>query len=240
MTEALATALEALAPELTKRVLDTMYEDPFWLARYGARGRKHAEADSRYHVSYLAEALRSSDPRVMTRYATWLRSVLVSRGMSSQHLAENFALLASALSDALPRTELACAYLDEARAALRYEQGLAYWLEQHEQTLLEGTLGALPAEPSRSRQLREWFGHFVDSVHCGRPGLFQQHVQWLTTYRSERGEPALHEELMAFDRALAEVCDLPSTDRRQLLSHLRTGVATNDPAAAAGKPSTSQ
>ncbi len=45
--------LEALTPALSRRCTDAMYADPFWQARFGQRGRHHADEDSGYHVRYL-------------------------------------------------------------------------------------------------------------------------------------------------------------------------------------------
>ena len=99
MSEALRAALIERAAALSQSVLDRMYENPFWMERYGERGRRFANEDSLHHVSYLVAALASGDAAVFERYAQWLRSVLVSRGMCSEHLGENFRLLASAIAD---------------------------------------------------------------------------------------------------------------------------------------------
>ena len=98
MSARLREALKARARELSQQVLDRMYENPFWMERYGERGRRFANEDSLHHIDYLDQALAAGDAGVFTRYARWLRSVLVSRGMCTEHLAENFRLLAEAIA----------------------------------------------------------------------------------------------------------------------------------------------
>ena len=89
MSSALRQELASRAVILSQRVLDHMYENPFWMERYGERGRRFANEDSLHHINYLDQALAGGDAAVFTRYAQWLRTVLVSRGMCSEHLAEN-------------------------------------------------------------------------------------------------------------------------------------------------------
>ena len=97
MNDALREALSAQARELSQHVLDRMYENPFWMQKYGERGRRFADEDSPFHLKYLDQALAANDLAVFQKYAKWLRSVLVSRGMCSEHLGENFSLLAEAI-----------------------------------------------------------------------------------------------------------------------------------------------
>ena len=79
--------LEASAPELARRSIAEMYDNPFWQERFGSRGRENADRDGQYHVSYLIQALAARDASVLTNYARWLQTLLVSRGMSSRHIA---------------------------------------------------------------------------------------------------------------------------------------------------------
>ncbi|MEZ5285841.1 MAG: hypothetical protein R2712_13750 [Vicinamibacterales bacterium] len=43
MSDALRQALTTHAGELSRHVLDRMFENPFWMDRYGARGRAFAD-----------------------------------------------------------------------------------------------------------------------------------------------------------------------------------------------------
>lgn len=220
----LADYIQSVGPRLTRRVLDAMYDDPFWEARYGARGRKHADEDSAYHVSYLIEALRSDNPGVMTRYAYWLRSVLVPRGMCSAHLDENFERLALALSDEsrerTPALDLtpALAVLTHARAALRYEQGAGSWFEVRADELKRRVrarvldrYGREPA-PAHAR-IESLLSYLADALQLDRPELFVQHIAFLAELYRARGAStaelayalrSLREALEGDDRADAQ------------------------------------
>jgi hypothetical protein len=93
----LAAALLGSARPLAEAAFSPMLDNAFWLSRYGARGRKHSVEDGEFHIRYLAEALTSRDGGLLTRYAEWLRDVLVSRGMCTMHLVEHFEQLRRAL-----------------------------------------------------------------------------------------------------------------------------------------------
>jgi hypothetical protein len=111
-------------PRLTARVVHEMYGNPFWQARFGERGRDRSGKDGGYHLTYVIEALAAGDPRSFVEYARWLREVLVSRGMCSFHLIDNFERLARAIDDE-PWTERAraSAILRAGAAALRHADG---------------------------------------------------------------------------------------------------------------------
>src|SRR4028118_1776652 len=95
-----------------------MYTNPFWDARFGERGRRHALEDQRHHLEHLVLALNVDHPELLTEYAKWLQVVLTSRGMCTRHLADNFILLGD-LIDPLGGSgvHLARHYLDRAVAA---------------------------------------------------------------------------------------------------------------------------
>ncbi|HEY4238619.1 MAG TPA: hypothetical protein VGM88_02345 [Kofleriaceae bacterium] len=122
----LVEELTAAAPRLGKRVMDEMYRDPFWHARYAERGRKNSDQDNDFHIQYLCEALAAGTADVFERYARWLRGLLVAHGICSQHLAENFARLAAAIGDEpWPERERAIAVLHAGEHALSYTDGEA-------------------------------------------------------------------------------------------------------------------
>lgn len=123
MTTALVERLRDARAELARGVVDTMYEDPFWMARYAARGREHSEADLERHVDYLAQALAAADEGILRAYARWLQTVLTTRGMCTAHLGESFARLAALVAVRIPDSALAGRYLAEAQEALIYAAG---------------------------------------------------------------------------------------------------------------------
>lgn len=128
----LIAELRAAGPRLTKRVMDEMYRDPFWIARYGERGRENADADGDFHVKYLTSSIEANDPSLFVTYGRWLRDLLVARGMCSQHLERNFELLADAIAEeAWDGREHAISILLGGAHGLRYTSGDAAVLDEH-------------------------------------------------------------------------------------------------------------
>src|SRR3954447_8919885 len=125
----LVAELAREAPALSASVIAAMYEHPFWLERFGERGRKFATEDGQQHVAYLVQAVVAHDPAVLTRYARWLRSALTTRGMCSRHLEENFERLARAIGATVEDAAVATEYLREPRLALRYDANPARELQ---------------------------------------------------------------------------------------------------------------
>jgi hypothetical protein len=174
MSGRLREALAARAAALSQRVLDRMYENPFWMERYGERGRRFANEDSLHHVNYLDQALAAGDAAVFERYARWLRSVLVSRGMCTEHLAENFRLLAEAIADeGLPDHEQGTGVLRRGDNALQYDSGPAASLEEIRPRLLEAVQAAQDASrPMREDDCRYLVSYLIDATATGDRAAF--------------------------------------------------------------------
>ncbi|HEY4058418.1 MAG TPA: hypothetical protein VGM39_17520 [Kofleriaceae bacterium] len=145
----LVRSLKAAGTRLSKRVLDEMYLDPYWNDRFGVRGRGHSETDGDFHLKYIVSALESNDPSLFVTYSKWLREVLTSRGMCSLHLADNFDLLADAISEETwPVKEAAIQSLRRGSAGLAYGSGDAHPVDQLRATavpaLVERVVSAQP------------------------------------------------------------------------------------------------
>ncbi|HEX6240661.1 MAG TPA: hypothetical protein VFZ61_07205 [Polyangiales bacterium] len=190
----LASRIERDGTRVSQGVLDDMYLDPFWEARYGARGRRHADEDSAHHLRYLAEALRGGEASVMTNYARWLRTVLVTRGMCSAHLADNFTRLAQALRAWLPESQPALELLDQACAALRYSQGAGAFVEAHATEWLELLARSGEAQASGETwaltgpaRMRSYLSYLADALQLGRAELFVAHLRFVSELEQQRG-----------------------------------------------------
>jgi hypothetical protein len=175
MSARLRQELASRAVALSQRVLDRLYENPFWMERYGERGRRFANEDSLHHINYLDQALAAGDPGVFTRYAQWLRTVLVSRGMCTEHLAENFRLLAEAIAnDGLPDAGEAGAILLEGQRSLEYDSGDAAVLERAKPRLLDAVRTAQdPSAPMREDDRRYLVSYLIDAAATGDPRAFE-------------------------------------------------------------------
>jgi len=170
----LIAALRERARELGKRTIDEMYQDPFWMKRFGARGRQFADDDGMHHVSYLVQALVNESKVIVEDYARWLQVVLTTRGMCSEHLRENFERLSRMIRElGLPGAEVAAEYLRAAEDALRYADGPARSVQQ----LAAGVADAVAPESRREAQLL--VSYLADAVRLGEPEVFTKHVTWL-------------------------------------------------------------
>lgn len=196
----LADRLRAEKGRLVVRVVDEMFENPFWAERFGARGRRFAEEDLGYHVDYLAQALVARDGGVMDRYARWLQSVLTSRGMCTIHLADSFARLDRAIPEHVDDALLAHTYLEAARSALLYPAGPSRELQEASAGLAERAVDRLHAEHpdwavrwgARGRALciedvSYHLSYIADAMALGRPALFGAYVAWIDGFLQRRG-----------------------------------------------------
>jgi hypothetical protein len=225
----LSERLQAKSAMLGERAIREMFEDPFWQARFGARGREMAEKDSQFHLSYLIQALLAEDARVFENYARWLQTLLISRGMCSRHIAENFLRLERAIEDEVDQPEVALEVLRAGRQALVYPPGPASELQLCAEALAERTLETLvsrqpswfsmaatrtsmaafesvaQAEQARfKRDVLDVIAYLADAIHASRSDLFADHVAWMQELSSGRQGPAtrVQETLLALDECL--------------------------------------
>ena len=215
-TDELVRAIELRAAKMSSVVLERVYEDPFWDARFGKRGRYHTERDGNYHLSYLVQALRAGAPSVMVDYARWLRSVLVTRGMCSLHLAENFAMFRVVLVElGPPGVERAAAMLTAAEEALRYEVGTAAAIDRVAPSLArELARGSDPV--SAERDVRRHLSFLADALDLDRPDLFGAYLKFLSDWRGDSG--AVKSTISSVVDAL--VLKLPPGAAGEVRSHL--------------------
>jgi hypothetical protein len=191
----LARRLEQSSNALSARVVKEMYQDRFWMERFGQRGLEHSQQDGRFHVSYLVQALIASDPGVLTRYARWLRSLLTTRGMCTLHLTENFERLARATQEQVFDSAPAVEYLRAAVAALLDDAGPARELQLASARIacicareVDGapSLGATPTREAGA-ELLHLLSYLADALSLGRSEHFLAHVRWLRGFLQREG-----------------------------------------------------
>ncbi|WP_409252772.1 hypothetical protein V1502_02250 [Bacillus sp. SCS-153A] len=91
-------------PVINGAVKEIYVKYPELDAKYGERGRQKCYEDNVYHFQYLETSAGLGSSKIFTDYALWLNSVLVSRGMSTDHLIDNFRSIITAL-EASPEVE---------------------------------------------------------------------------------------------------------------------------------------
>lgn len=241
-TDSIVERLRRDGHRLSQQVLDEQYRDPFWTERYGARGRRHADEDSDFHLRYLIRALQHGDPGVMVRYARWLREVLASRGMCTRHLAENFRHLAAALeSMRWPGGDAAVVMVRQAEAALAYEEAAPRAVQEaaasvareveraHRERFPRGWAHADGREDPLREDLLNFLSYVADSLAFDSPATLVSHTAWFAGHLERSGTPRA--ELDAAIRFMMEAVErhsLPAAAR----SHLETALAAPTGAAA--------
>lgn len=234
---ALASRIEARADALAARAFARMYENPFWDARFGERGRRFAAQDQHHHLRYLIIALRIGGPGTLAWYARWLQTVLTSRGMFSRHLHENFARLAEAIvAEGIEEPDPALAYLRAGEDALRYPEGAARAVQDATVDLTDDVVSSLYGrhpdwldrwgEAGRARcrdDVTYHLSYLADGLALERPDLFAGYVVWTAGYLETLGIPRDHlaETLAALDQAARH--RMPAEHRDRVLAVLTAG-----------------
>lgn len=194
MTAALIDRMLAAAPELNAAAVDDEHRDPFWWDRYGERGLLFMREDGMHHYQYLAEAVRAGHHHVLTKYVRWLRSVLVTRGMCSEHLADGLRVRARHLAargwpDAGPALAAfvaavdALTHADEPAAGLVPDPGEP--LPLCAPVAVAHGLDAV----SVHHDARHLLSYLADALALGRPDLLHDHLAWRRGFEQRRGRP---------------------------------------------------
>lgn len=178
---------------LAERVIEDMYDDPFWHERFAARGRMHSVQDLGFHVDYLIQAVEANDAGVMERYARWLQGLLTTRGMCTLHLADSFGRLAGAIGDPSARR-----YVNAGRMALLYDGGAARAIQERIRDVI--TCGA----PGSIEDTTYHLSYLADAIALGQPKVFLDHVTWLASFlkRDQRDPRLITSTLEALARTL--------------------------------------
>ncbi len=209
MNDRLLARLRSSSVELNLAAVAEEFRDPFWLDRYGERGRRYALEDGQHHFNYVAEAVAAGSNHLLERYARWLRSVLVSRGMCSEHLADGYRIRARVLAArGWPDAEPLLAAFAVADEALRYVDGPAAGLVPPV---------SAPAEHDEPRILRSYL---ADALALGRSDLWMDHLRWRLGFDARQGRPAGH--LQALLGALGE--QLAASPAAPLLAEARSAL----------------
>lgn len=165
--------------DIAGEAMRRMYEDPFWDARFGERGRKFALPDGLYHLGYLDAALTADDAGVLVKYALWLRSVLIPRGVCSFHLSENLARIGEVLAErGLDPDGRSRRFLNQACESLRYAGGFDEAQVAREAALLF---------PAGAHELRVLVAYASDALAANDPELFRRHLAWALPWYEQRG-----------------------------------------------------
>lgn len=82
---------EAVLEEMIDHIVSGIYADyPDLLTNYGDQGKERCREDNGHHFRTLEVAYKMENEKIFLDYAVWLNRLLTSRGMSSEHIIDNF------------------------------------------------------------------------------------------------------------------------------------------------------
>lgn len=208
-------AIEYTRPQIVDGLVQEMYQDPFWEARYGERGRIHSVQDTHYHLNKLIDAISLDLPDVFTQYYHWVQGLLVYRGMSTLHLQETLDSLANQLSihvrEYWPQIQV---YLKAGYEGIVYTNSDCQALVEKSMEIAQaatrrlldpGNVHILPASRSEADWLRDnrfFLSYLADAVWVEKEELFGNQINWVKGFLAPFG---ITEKILQQDmRLLAE------------------------------------
>ncbi len=82
---------ESVLDEMIDYIVSGIYTDyPELLTKYGEQGKERCREDNGHHFRTLEVGYEMKNLKVFQDYAEWLNHLLTSRGMSSEHIIDNF------------------------------------------------------------------------------------------------------------------------------------------------------
>lgn len=91
---------------LAKEILDQQYqENPLLWEKWGQQGYDRCLEDTAYHLSYLAESIKTGSPAVFHNYIKWARELFENLGIPTEDLSRNLILIQEIVSSNIPEAE---------------------------------------------------------------------------------------------------------------------------------------
>ncbi|SIS43595.1 hypothetical protein [Salimicrobium flavidum] len=85
---------------ITDCVVKEFYLNYPWLEeKFGEKGRKHTREDNEHHLRHLELAYELDDEKIFKDYSIWLNDVLVSRGVGTRLIIENYDMIQRYMQD---------------------------------------------------------------------------------------------------------------------------------------------
>lgn len=87
--------------------------------KFGAAGRDRCLEDTRFHLAYLAAAVRYEEVGIFDEYVGWLKSMLGARHVNAEDIRANLSLLATTIKEELRElASVPCEYIEHALQAM--------------------------------------------------------------------------------------------------------------------------
>jgi hypothetical protein len=214
-------------------LLNRIYADPFWVARFGVVGRTRAEEDINYHLDNLIVAIRFDLSDSTKSHYQYLQSVLLPRGICTRHIRETIEGLQFSLVDQLPQIWPQIEpYLSAGYAGLLYHNPASLALSEQDCLIAERIMTKLPNDLSlgqdhpgwttdRQREVLVLLSYLADAMEKNSPNMLSNHIHWLETNHVQSGIPdnVLDVELSLLSKEITQ--QLPRQYARQLRNFLR-------------------
>ncbi|WP_347862451.1 hypothetical protein U0355_04615 [Salimicrobium sp. PL1-032A] len=79
---------------ITNRVVEEFYTNhPWLLEKFGEKGKHHTRKDNDHHLEHLELSYELQKEDFFTDYTFWLKDVLVSRGVGTGLIIENYRMI---------------------------------------------------------------------------------------------------------------------------------------------------
>ena len=79
---------------ITDRVVEEFYTNyPWLLEKFGEKGKRHTREDNDHHLEHLELSYELQDEKFFRDYTSWLNDVLVSRGVGTGLIIENYRMI---------------------------------------------------------------------------------------------------------------------------------------------------
>lgn len=85
---------------ITDCVVEEFYDNyPWLLEKFGEKGKRNTREDNDHHLDHLELAYELQEETFFKDYTIWLNDVLVSRGVGTRMIIENYNMIRKYLKD---------------------------------------------------------------------------------------------------------------------------------------------
>lgn len=213
----LIAQIERVRPQVIDGLFDEMYQNPFWEARYGEKGKKHTRLDTNYHINQLVTSLAMDLPSLSVQYYHWLQGLLVYRGMCTLHIRDTIDCMARQFSRLIPESWPGIEpYLRAGEQGLVYEHPGCAALLQAEMDIARATTNRMFQQARTGKPIDErafaaglrdnryHLSYLADTVANQLEDAFDKYIVFLTGFLPQHGVSlaALFEDLQVLSEEI--------------------------------------
>ena len=196
-TARLSTSIEAQRAEVVSETAAALLANPFWMRRFGERGRQFILQDLNYNFDFLTAAVRVASPTSLVNYYLWQREMLVARGLCTRHLHETQEETHRRLLERLPELGGPLKpFFEASRTGLGYSHPDCHALDAIELQVCEAATACMYPRPSAenlsqrrrcTQDNRYFLSYLLDAVAFNQPGYFLEMMAWIANFLTAFG-----------------------------------------------------